>query len=280
MISSLWAWFTDPENWTGEDGIPHRILQHLEYTSVTLVIAALIAIPIGLWVGHTGRAAVARLAGQLAAGRADPRPALRRRALLGPKISGDLAFTIPSIAVLVLLAIPPLLAGTYAGIEAVDPAARDAAKGVGMSPLQVLRQVELPNALPLLFSGVRSATLQVVATATIAAFVGLGGLGRYLIDGIALGDYPQTAGGAVLVAGLAVVLDGVFALVQRRTVSPGLTVGRRVSVGAGRIHAASRLWPKAAGRCPHAHLTVIRPAPADGTNASTTTSTQTKGPLP
>ena len=131
---------------------------------------------------------------------------------------------------LVLLAIPPLLAGTYAGIEAVDPAARDAAKGVGMSPVQVLRQVELPNALPLLFSGVRSATLQVVATATIAAFVGLGGLGRYLIDGIALGDYPQTAGGAVLVAGLAVVLDGVFALVQRRTVSPGLS-GRQARVG-------------------------------------------------
>ena len=95
---------------------------------------------------------------------------------------------------LVLLAIPPLLAGTYAGIEAVDPAARDAAKGVGMTSTQVLRQVELPNALPLLFSGVRSAVLQVVATATIAAYIGLGGLGRYLIDGIALGDYPQTAG--------------------------------------------------------------------------------------
>ena len=153
---------------------------------------------------------------------------------LGPKISGDLAFTIPSIAVLVLLAIPPLLAGTYAGIEAVDPAARDAAKGVGMTSSQVLRQVELPNALPLLFSGVRSATLQVVATATIAAYIGLGGLGRYLIDGIALGDYPQTAGGAVLVAVLAVVLDGVLALVQRRAVSPGLTGGKARVGGRGK----------------------------------------------
>ena len=91
-----------------------------------------------------------------------------------------------------------------------------------MTATQVLRQVELPNALPLLFSGVRSATLQVVATATIAAYIGLGGLGRYLIDGIALGDYPQTAGGAMLVAVLAVVLDGILALVQRRVVSPGL----------------------------------------------------------
>ena len=120
---------------------------------------------------------------------------------LGPRISGDLAFLVPSIVVLVILAIPPLLAGTYAGIEAVDPAARDAARGVGMTGWQVLRQVEVPNALPLLLSGVRSAVLQVVATATIAAFVGLGGLGRYLIDGIALGRLPPGGRGAVLVGG-------------------------------------------------------------------------------
>jgi osmoprotectant transport system permease protein len=230
MIPSVLSWFTDPANWQGEDGIPHRLLQHLGYTAITLVIAAAIAIPIGLWVGHSGRARVlVSLANSL---RAVPTLGLLFAVALwlGPKISGDLAFTIPSIAVLVLLAIPPILAGTYAGIDAVDPAARDAAKGVGMTPTQVLRQVELPNALPLLFSGVRSATLQVVATATIAAYIGLGGLGRYLIDGIALGDYPQTAGGAILVALLAVVLDGVFALVQRRVVSPGLTgrpAGRR-----------------------------------------------------
>jgi osmoprotectant transport system permease protein len=227
MIPSVLSWFTDPANWQGEDGIPHRLLQHLEYTVVTLVIAAAIAIPIGLWVGHSGRARfLVSLANSL---RAVPTLGLLFAVALwlGPKISGDLAFTIPSIAVLVLLAIPPILAGTYAGIGAVDPAARDAAKGVGMTPTQVLRHVELPNALPLLFSGLRSATLQVVATATIAAYIGLGGLGRYLIDGIALGDYPQTAGGAILVALLAVVLDGLFALVQRRIVSPGLT-GRRV----------------------------------------------------
>lgn len=234
MIPSLLAWFTDPANWTGEDGIPHRTLQHLGYTAVTLAIAAAIAIPIGLWVGHSGRGRwLVSLANSL---RAVPTLGLLFAVALwlGPKISGDLAFTIPSIAVLVLLAIPPLLAGTYAGIEAVDPAARDAARGVGMTSSQVLRQVELPNALPLLFSGVRSATLQVVATATIAAYIGLGGLGRYLIDGIALGDYPQTAGGAVLVALLAVVLDGVFALVQRRAVSPGLTGGKARVGGRGK----------------------------------------------
>ena len=232
MIPSLLSWFTDPANWSGPDGIPARVLEHVEYTVVVLVVAALVAIPIGLWVGHTGRARwLVTLANSL---RAVPTLGLLFVVALwlGPKISGDLAFTLPSIAVLVLLAIPPLLAGTYAGIEAVDPAARDAAKGVGMTSVQVLRQVEVPNAMPLMLSGVRSAVLQVVATATIAAYIGLGGLGRYLVDGIALGDYPRTAGGAVLVAVLAVLLDGIIALVQRGVVSPGLT-GRRSGRGRG-----------------------------------------------
>lgn len=227
MIPSLLSWFTDSANWSGEDGIPNRLLEHLEYTAVTVLIAAAIAVPLGLWVGHTGRARwLVSVANSL---RAVPTLGLLFAAVLwiGPRISGNLAFTVPSIAVLVLLAIPPLLAGTYAGIEAVDPAARDAARGVGMRGRQVLWQVEVPNAMPLMLSGIRSAVLQVVATATIAAYVGLGGLGRYLIDGIALADYPQTAGGAVLVAVLAVVLEGLLALLQRRVVSPGLT-GRTV----------------------------------------------------
>jgi osmoprotectant transport system permease protein len=208
VIPSLLSWFTDPANWSGPDGIPTRVLEHLVYTGVTVLVAGAIAIPLGLWVGHTGRA---RWLVSLAnSARAVPTLGLLFAAVLwvGPLIPGSLAFTLPSIAVLVLLAIPPLLAGTYAGIEAVDPAARDAAAGVGMRGRQVLWQVEVPNALPLILSGTRSAVLQVVATATIAAYVGLGGLGRYLIDGLALADYPQTAGGAILVAVLAVVLEG------------------------------------------------------------------------
>jgi osmoprotectant transport system permease protein len=228
VIPSLLSWFTDPANWSGPDGIPTRVLEHLVYTGVTVLVAGAIAIPLGLWVGHTGRA---RWLVSLAnSARAVPTLGLLFAAVLwvGPLIPGSLAFTLPSIAVLVLLAIPPLLAGTYAGIEAVDPAARDAAAGVGMRGRQVLWQVEVPNALPLILSGTRSAVLQVVATATIAAYVGLGGLGRYLIDGLALADYPQTAGGAILVAVLAVVLEGLLALLQRRVVSPGLT-GRAVA---------------------------------------------------
>lgn len=228
MIAALLAWFTDPASWSGEDGIPGRLLEHLGYTAVTLLVAAAVAIPLGLWVGHTGRARwLVSVANSL---RAVPTLGLLFAAalVLFPRIGGDLAFTVPSVLVLVLLAVPPLLAGTYAGVEAVEPAARDAAKGVGMTGSQVLWQVEVPNALPLLFSGVRSAVLQVVATATIASYIGLGGLGRYLIDGIALSDYGRAAGGALLVAVLALVLDGLLALLQRRVVSPGLSGGRRV----------------------------------------------------
>lgn len=253
MIPSLLEWFTDPANWSGDDGIPARVLEHLGYTVLTVVLAALVAIPLGLWVGHTGRARW--LVSFTNSVRAVPTLGLLFAVSLwlGPKIQGDLAFLVPSIVVLVILAIPPVLAGTYAGIEAVDPAARDAARGVGMTGWQVVRQVEVPNALPLLLSGVRSSVLQVVATATIAAIVGLGGLGRYLIDGIALGDYPRAAGGAVLVAVLAVLLDGVLALVQRRVVSPGLATRRGAVGGRGkdsRVVAVEGDRPAADSRAP------------------------------
>ncbi|HOF62986.1 MAG TPA: ABC transporter permease subunit [Dermatophilaceae bacterium] len=225
MLTAIWAWLTAPEQWTGTRGIPHRLLEHLGYSVLSLLIAAVVAIPLGLWVGHSGRARWLVTASNAA--RAVPSLGLLFAVamVVGPRISSDLAFVIPSVVVLVLLAVPPLLSGSYAGVTAVDPAARDAAYGVGMRPAQVLREVELPCALPLLLSGVRSATLQVIATATIAASVSLGGLGRYLIDGLAVRDYAQMAGGAVLVAGLALAVDGVLALVSRYAVSPGL-VGR------------------------------------------------------
>jgi osmoprotectant transport system permease protein len=149
---------------------------------------------------------------------------------LFPKLAGDAAFLVPSLIVLVVLAIPPIMSGAYAGVEGVDPAARDAAKGMGMTGLEVLRKVEVPCAMPLVFSGLRSAALQVIATATIAAVAGLGGLGRFLIDGQKVLDYAQMASGALLVAVLALLIDAVFALVQRYAVSPGLT-GRSAKAG-------------------------------------------------
>ena len=223
MLNSIGGWLTDPAHWTGPNGIPQRILEHLIYSGISLLIAALIAIPLGVIVGHSGRAKwTVSLANSL---RAVPSLGLLFAVALwlGPKIASSLAYVIPSVIVLVLLAVPPILSGTYAGIQGVDPAARDAAKGMGMRGGEVLRKVELPCALPLLLSGVRSATLQVIATATIAASISLGGLGRYLIDGLSVSDYAEMASGAILVAALALVMDGILSLVQRTAVSPGLT---------------------------------------------------------
>lgn len=227
MIATIWQWLTAPTNWTGPRGIPSRLVEHLGYSALALLIAAVIALPLGVWIGHTGRARW--LVTTANSARAIPSLGLLFAAsmIITPRISSTAAFVIPSILVLVVLAIPPLLGGAESGVRAVDPAVRDAAYGMGMRPSRVLRDVELPCALPLLLSGVRGATLQVIATATIAAAVSLGGLGRYLIDGLALQDYPQMAGGALLVAGLALAIDGLLALLSRYAVSPGLTGKQR-----------------------------------------------------
>ena len=223
-MNLLWDWLSDPANWDGPYGIPVRVVEHLGYSAVTLVLAALIGIPLGLWIGHTGRGRV--LVVNLVNGmRSVPTLGLLFVAVLvvGPLLGGDIAFLVPSIFVLVVLAVPPILAGAYAGVEGVDPGARDAARGMGMRPAEVLVRVEVPCAMPLIFSGLRSAALQVVATATLAASVSRGGLGRFLIDGQAYRDYGQMAGGALLVAALAMLVDLVFAGVQRLVVSPGLS---------------------------------------------------------
>lgn len=226
-MNLIWAWLADPNNWTGTDGVWMRLAEHLAYALVALVLAAVVAIPAGLWVGHTGkgRFLVVNLVNGM---RSVPTLGLLFVAVLvvGPLLAGDIAFLAPAIFVLVVLAIPPILAGAYAGVEGVDPGARDAARGMGMRPVQVLTKVELPCALPLVFSGLRSAALQVIATATIAASVSVGGLGRFLIDGLAYRDYGEMAAGALLVAVLAVLVDLVAAGAQRLVVSPGLNTPR------------------------------------------------------
>jgi len=226
IVTDVANWLSDPANWTGQNGVPTRLLQHLQYSLVALVIAAVIAIPLGLLIGHTRRGtfAVVAIANSF---RALPTVGLLTffYILISPHIhgTGNASYFIPSEIVLILLAIPSMLSNTYAGIENVDPGVKDAAAGMGMRGSQVLWRVELPNALPLIFSGVRSSFLQVIATATVTAYVGLGGLGRYLIDGLAQQDYPQMASGAVLVAVLALLVDLLLALVQRYAVSRGVT---------------------------------------------------------
>ncbi|MGZ4591580.1 MAG: ABC transporter permease [Actinomycetes bacterium] len=255
MINDIMSFLTSSANWQGPEGIPARLGQHIEYSLIALVIAVVIAIPLGLAIGHTGKgtALVAGIANSL---RALPTIGLLIFfvVLISPHIhgKGDAAYLIPSEIVLVLLAIPSVLSNTYAGVQNVDPAARDAAAGMGMTGSQVLFKVELPCALPLIMSGVRSATLQVIATTTIAAYVSLGGLGRYVFDGQAQQDYAQMASGALLVALLAMLADLLLALVQRGIVSRGISgryakgspvvgektdavVGEVVEAGVGRV---------------------------------------------
>lgn len=218
VASETWDWLTDGENWSGPAGIPTRTLEHLEYTGLTIVIAAAIALPLGLYIGHTGRL---RGVAVVSTGTLRALPTLGVLTLVSLQTGINLTAT---LVALVLLAIPPLLAGAYAGLESVDPATVDAARSVGMTHWQVLWRVEVPLAMPLLIGGLRSATLQVIATATIAAQVpGPGGLGRYLIDGLAVYDYPRVVGGAIVVIVLALVVDLTFATVQR------LSERRRVS---------------------------------------------------
>ncbi|HET7689030.1 MAG TPA: ABC transporter permease subunit [Nocardioidaceae bacterium] len=223
-MSLMWSWLTDGSHWHGNDGVLLRLAEHLWYSGLALGIAALIAVPLGLFVGHTGhgRWLAVNLTGAL---RAMPSLGLLFIAYmwLGDHLRGEGAFLYPTELVLVALAVPPILAGTYAGVEQVDAAARDAARGMGMTGRELLLKVELPCALPLLVSGIRSAALQVIATATLAAVLGLGGLGRFLLDGLATRDYGQMAGGAALVACLALLVDLLLAALQRVVVSPGLT---------------------------------------------------------
>ena len=209
VVSETVDWLTDSTHWSGDDGIPHRVVEHLGYTAETVAIASAVAIPLGLWIGHTGRfrtLAVA-LTGALRA-----LPTLGLLTLIVLKTGIGLT---PALIALVILAIPPLLAGSYSGLESVDRRTIDAARAMGMTEWQILTKVEIPLALSLVVGGIRSATLQVVATATVAAFVSLGGLGRYIIDGQRTSDYPQMAAGSVVVVVLALVLDGIFAGLQR-----------------------------------------------------------------
>lgn len=210
-----------------------RVLEHLGYSGLAIGIAAVIAVPLGLYIGHTGRGSWA-IAG---ANALRALPSLGLMTLLVLLIGSGV---VPPTIALVILAVPPILANTAAGISVADPAAVDAARAMGMTDRQLLGQVELPIALPLIVSGFRAAVLQVVATATIAAFVNLGGIGRFIFDGLALYDYGRVVLGAVLVAAVALALDGALALVAR-AVTPG-----RVRRRPGRAASANGRRPDSA----------------------------------
>ncbi len=221
FFSYAWDWITQSANWHGAGSIPSQILAHLGYSGLPLLIAALIGIPAGVAIGHTGRGAlfVVNLANAWRA-----IPTLGFLILLATLIGFSV---VTWLLPLVVLAIPPILVNAYEGVAGVDAGVRDAAKGVGMTPWQQVTRVEVPIALPLILVGLRTSAIFVVATATIAAYIGLGGLGRFIIDGLASNQYGPVAGGALLVVLLAVIVLAVFALLTRLVTPAGLRGQRK-----------------------------------------------------
>lgn len=220
-LADAWAWLTHSAHWAGDDGIGHRLLQHLVLTVVCLVISCLIALPVALVLGHLGKGGA--LAVNISnVGRAVPTFAVLVLLLLTPIGSWGEG---PTVVALVLFAVPPLLTNAYVGMREVDRGIVQAARGMGMTGRQMLFHVELPLSLPMVLTGVRIAAVQLVATATIAALAGGGGLGRIITAGFNLASTPMVVAGAILVAVFALLVEGVFELVER--LAPTWTRGSR-----------------------------------------------------
>jgi len=230
-VEQLIAFFADAANWQSETGIPNRLIEHITISLLAVLTASAIALPLGFYIGHTGRL---QLLGINIAniGRAVPSYAVMVMLLpvmlgLAPVLGYDPRLGLrffPIFLAMVLLAIPPILVATYAGLQSVDRELTESSRGMGLTERQILVQVELPLALPVLIGGFRVALLQVIATATIGAYLGGGGLGRYIIDGIARRDDGMLYAGVVLVAVLAIGTDVVLSWLQRRLTPRGVRI--------------------------------------------------------
>jgi osmoprotectant transport system permease protein len=222
-LTDVIAWLGDGSHWTGPDGALALLGQHVLLSAISLLVAAILVVPLGLWLGHIGRGGVLALnIGNV--GRAVPTFAILVLLTLAPPPFGTTQVTV--VTSLVLFAIPPILTNTYVGVREVDRAVVEAARGVGMSGWQVLRRVELPLAAPLIVQGLRLGGVQVVATATIAALVGAGGLGRLITQGFSRQDQAMLLAGALLVAVLALLVEGGFEVLQRAVAPVGTRMRR------------------------------------------------------
>jgi osmoprotectant transport system permease protein len=216
FLTFAWHWLNASQQWHGASGIPARVLEQLAYSGASLLVAALIAVPLGVVIGHTGRGAFA-VVNLANAWRSIPTLGLLVLAVITLGFS-PLSWLIP----LVVLAIPPILVNTYEGVAGVDPGLKDAARGMGMTAGQLIRKVEVPVSIPLIVLGLRTGAIFVVSTATIVAYIGGGGLGRYIIDGLATSNYAEVAGGAAVVVLLALAVQAVFVGLRRLIVPTGL----------------------------------------------------------
>jgi osmoprotectant transport system permease protein len=227
ILTETVRWFADGSHWSGSSGIPARVLEHIQLSFLAVAVAAVVALPVGLFIGHTRRGEfLAVSVGNL--GRA--LPSFGILALVFPLTlryaPGSIGFA-PTLIALFLLAIPPILTNTYVGVQNVDPDVTEAARGMGLSGRQVLLQLEVPLAAGLIVAGLRTAVVQVVATATLGAVFAWGGLGRFIVDGFAQGDDGMIVAGALLVAALAILTEVAFSLLERAVTPRVASVPRR-----------------------------------------------------
>jgi osmoprotectant transport system permease protein len=234
FLGDVFNYLTDGSRWHGNEGIPTLGAQHLQLTVVSVLVAALVALPIGILLGHvrTGGAVAVNIAN---IGRALPALALLILSVQWVGIGDPTGIltpvqSVPAFIAMFALAVPPMLANAYVGMASVDDEIRESARGMGMNGRQMIWRIELPNAVPLIMAGVRTATVAVVATATLAAYVDSGGFGRYIVDGFAVNDNVKVFAGGLLVALLAIALELVLALVQRAITSPGIRQEAKVKV--------------------------------------------------
>lgn len=220
LFAQAFGWIFDPSHWKTGPDISGHLLEHLAVSGLCVLIAIVIALPIGVAIGHTGKG---RGAAILISNVTRALPTLGLLSILILLFGIGL---LPITIVLVILAIPPMLAGAYAGIESVDKQTIDAARALGMTEWQIITRVEFPLAAPLLIGGLRATALQVIATLGIASAFAFGGLGIYLINGLAQADFVQLLAGAILITALALIVDGVLAVVQRFVVPRGVALGR------------------------------------------------------
>lgn len=225
LLIDVARWFADPAHYQGSDAVQTRLLEHVELSALALLAGALIALPIGLYLGHTGHGAFVAV-NVANVGRAIPSFAWLAFALpVAIALGLGLGFW-PTLFALVPLAFPPILTNAYVAIRGVDPDVVEAARGMGLRETGILRRIELPLALPLIVVGIRTATVNVIATATLGALVAGGGLGRYIVDGLALQEYDRLFAGALLVALLAISVEISFAVFAREAVPAGIREGR------------------------------------------------------
>lgn len=220
VLSNVVRWFADPTHWSGPDGIPQRLVEHLQISAESVAIGAVIALPIGIALGHYGRF------GNLAINISNVGRALPSFGLLVIAFQVFGLGSLPILVALVALAIPPMVTNSYVGLREVDPDVKEAARGMGYREFARLVRVELPLAVPLVMAGIRTSAVQVVATATLAALIAGGGFGRYVIDGFAQQDYTKLFAGAVLVAALAMATELSLSAVERLLVPRGIRLQR------------------------------------------------------